>query len=153
MAESRFTATQAKNRFGQVLEAAIRAPVAIEKNGRTVAYVVSAGEFARGGAGGGTGQAGARAKEARLVELAARGDTDPVAWRTLGAAEDMAGVALTLASARGFERRRWLALARALDASMLEPERFSAWLTKRYVDPARFVPMVRQARGARAHAP
>lgn len=34
-------ATAAKNRFGQLLEAAARQPVAIERHGRVVAYVVS----------------------------------------------------------------------------------------------------------------
>lgn len=39
------TATEAKNRFGQVLEMARTEPVAIQKNGRDVAYVVSAEQF------------------------------------------------------------------------------------------------------------
>jgi len=34
------TATDAKNKFGQVLEMAQAEPVAIQKNGRDVAYVV-----------------------------------------------------------------------------------------------------------------
>jgi prevent-host-death family protein len=41
------TATNAKNRFGEVLEAARTEPVHIEKNGRTVAVVISAEEFQR----------------------------------------------------------------------------------------------------------
>jgi predicted nucleotidyltransferase len=36
-------ATTAKNRFGQLLEACVRAPVAIERHGRVVAYVVAPG--------------------------------------------------------------------------------------------------------------
>jgi prevent-host-death family protein len=39
------TATEAKNKFGQVLEMAQAEPVAIQKNGRDVAYVVSAEQF------------------------------------------------------------------------------------------------------------
>ena len=39
-------ATSAKNRFGQLLEACVRAPVAIERHGRVVAYVVSPETFA-----------------------------------------------------------------------------------------------------------
>jgi prevent-host-death family protein len=35
-----FDATSAKNRFGQLLEAAAKGPVAIERHGRVVAYVV-----------------------------------------------------------------------------------------------------------------
>jgi len=42
---TRFDATAAKNRFGQLLEASARAPVAIERHGRVVAYVVAPGEF------------------------------------------------------------------------------------------------------------
>jgi predicted nucleotidyltransferase len=41
----RFDATAAKNRFGQLLEACARAPVAIERHGRVVAYVMAPGEF------------------------------------------------------------------------------------------------------------
>ena len=40
-----FDATTAKNRFGQLLEAAAQAPVAIERHGRVVAYVVSPEQF------------------------------------------------------------------------------------------------------------
>ena len=40
-----FDATAAKNRFGQVLEAAARAPVAIERHGRVVAYVLAPGDY------------------------------------------------------------------------------------------------------------
>jgi predicted nucleotidyltransferase len=40
-----FDATSAKNRFGQVLEAAARGPVAIERHGRVVAYVVVPKDF------------------------------------------------------------------------------------------------------------
>lgn len=40
-----FDATAAKNRFGQVLAAAARGPVAIERHGRVVAYVISPADF------------------------------------------------------------------------------------------------------------
>ena len=39
------TATEAKNRFGELLEMARAEPVAIQKNGRVTAYVVSAEQF------------------------------------------------------------------------------------------------------------
>jgi prevent-host-death family protein len=42
---SEMTATDAKNRFGELLELARSEPVAIQKNGRNVAYVVSAEQF------------------------------------------------------------------------------------------------------------
>jgi prevent-host-death family protein len=38
-------ATDAKNRFGELLEDAIREPVVIQKNGRDVAVLVSKAEF------------------------------------------------------------------------------------------------------------
>jgi prevent-host-death family protein len=41
------TATDAKNRFGQVLELARSEPVHVQKNGRDVAVVISPEEFAR----------------------------------------------------------------------------------------------------------
>ena len=40
-----FAATSAKNRFGEMLEACAHAPVAIERHGRMVAYVVGPGDF------------------------------------------------------------------------------------------------------------
>ncbi len=44
---STITATDAKNRFGQVLEMARTEPVRVQKNGRDVAVVISPEEFAR----------------------------------------------------------------------------------------------------------
>jgi predicted nucleotidyltransferase len=41
-----FDATSAKNRFGQLLEACAHAPVAIERHGRVVAYLVGPGDYA-----------------------------------------------------------------------------------------------------------
>jgi hypothetical protein len=41
-----FAATSAKNRFGQLIEACAHAPVAIERHGRVVAYVIGPKEFA-----------------------------------------------------------------------------------------------------------
>ena len=44
---SEVTATDAKNRFGQMLEMAQREPVFIKKNGRDVGVLVSPEEFVR----------------------------------------------------------------------------------------------------------
>ena len=41
------TATDAKTRFGQVLQSALVEPVAIEKNGRELAFIVSSKEYHR----------------------------------------------------------------------------------------------------------
>jgi len=44
---STITATDAKNKFGQVLDEAQREPVRIQKNGRDIAVVLSAAEYER----------------------------------------------------------------------------------------------------------
>jgi prevent-host-death family protein len=44
---SSITATNAKNRFGEVLEMARTEPVHVQKNGRDVAVIVSPEEYAR----------------------------------------------------------------------------------------------------------
>ena len=41
------TATEAKNRFGELLDLARKQPVHVQKNGRTVAVVVSPEQFER----------------------------------------------------------------------------------------------------------
>ena len=50
-----FTASDAKNRFGELLDAAGNEPVTIQRNGRDVAVILSAAEFARLSAEGGRG--------------------------------------------------------------------------------------------------
>ena len=42
-----FSAVDAKNRFGELLDAARREPVVIKKHGRSVAVMLSAEEYAR----------------------------------------------------------------------------------------------------------
>ena len=51
------TASDAKNRFGELLDTVQGEPVVIRRNGRDVAVVVSAAEFARLREGAGGGQA------------------------------------------------------------------------------------------------
>ncbi len=41
------TALEAKNRFGEVLEAAQRQPISITRNGRPLVVMISAGSYAR----------------------------------------------------------------------------------------------------------
>lgn len=48
---AKMTATDAKNRFGQLLEAARTEPVHIQKNGRDVAVILSPEEYRRLNAG------------------------------------------------------------------------------------------------------
>jgi prevent-host-death family protein len=42
---SSLTATEAKNRFGELLEMARKEPVEVQKNGRTVAAVISPDDY------------------------------------------------------------------------------------------------------------
>lgn len=41
----KMTATEAKNRFGELLDNAQAGPVAIQKNGRDVAYLISRDDY------------------------------------------------------------------------------------------------------------
>ena len=45
MSQAVFTAKEAKNHFGRLLEQAQRFPVAINKNGRKVAFVISQEDY------------------------------------------------------------------------------------------------------------
>lgn len=86
-----------------------------------------------------------RLKEEAMLQLCTappRLDT----WRRAGTPRFMAGMALMLASAPGFERVRYLALAEKLDPSMLGVEAFEAWLATNPYKPSRFLPMLQQLR-------
>jgi hypothetical protein len=86
--------------------------------------------------------------EARLLELCASGATDPAAWRAIGPAFFMAGLAVMLGGAGGFDRSRYLALAEALHPGSSLPEVFSLWLQRSPLRPSRFLPMLRERRRA-----
>jgi hypothetical protein len=85
--------------------------------------------------------------EDRLLALCASGTTDPARWRLAGPAFFMAGLAVMLAGARGFERSRYLALGEALHRGSTRPEVFAEWLARSPVRPARLLPLVRARRG------
>lgn len=85
-----------------------------------------------------------RGHEDRLLDLCASGELDPGVWRAHGPAFFMAGLAVMLASARGFERERYLRLAEALHAGSSTPEVFGLWLSRSPVRAARFLPMARR---------
>lgn len=82
--------------------------------------------------------------ESQLLDLAASGNVDVAAWRALGPAFFMGGLAVMLASARGFERERYLRLAEALHPGVSTPEVFEMWLHKSPVRPSRFLPMAKK---------
>lgn len=85
-----------------------------------------------------------REAEERLVDLAASRNLDPAAWRGHGPAFFMAGLAVMLASASGFEREPYLRLAETLHPGASSPEAFACWLAQSPVRPSRFLPMARQ---------
>jgi len=92
---------------------------------------------------GADGSAFGREREDALLDLAASGDTDPELWRRYGEPFFMAGLAMLLASARGFDRRRYLELAEALHPGTSHPEVFALWLERTPVSPSRFLPLAR----------
>lgn len=59
----------------------------------------------------------------------------------------MGGLAVLLASARGFERERYLRLAESLHPGISSPEVFGQWLHTTPLRAARFLPMARKRRG------
>jgi len=79
-----------------------------------------------------------------LLDLCASGDTDPDAWRSHGPGFFMGGLAVVLASARDFERERYLRLAETLHPGVSSPEAFAMWLMRSPLRPARFLPMARR---------
>lgn len=70
-------------------------------------------------------------------------------WRRAGTPRFMAGMALMLASVRGFDRPRYLALAEKLDPSALTVAAFEAWLKENPYKPSRFLPRLQQLRGSK----
>ena len=148
------TATELKNRLGPVLARAQLSPLAIVRHGRVVAYLVPAGSPRPRKANPAAAKRSlSRAEEGRLVELCASGDLRPSRWRRAGDPQLLAGVATLLASQRGFDRPRLLALAERLHRGMSTPAEFGRWLRQSPVRPARFLPMVEAHRRAQRHLP
>lgn len=93
----------------------------------------------------GEGEFFGREQEEALVELCASGNADPAAWQRHGSGFFMGGLAVLLASVRGFDRRRYLELAEALHPGVSQPDVFALWLDRSPLRAARFIPMLRQA--------
>ena len=83
-----------------------------------------------------------------LLDLCASGNTDPDAWCAHGPKFFVGGLAVLLASARGFERERYLRLAEVLHPGVSTPEVFAMWLKQSPLRPARFLPMARRRKHA-----
>lgn len=93
-----------------------------------------------------------RAREDELLDLCASGTTEPAHWRAHGGGSGsffIGGLAMLLASARGFDRRRYIELAETLHPGISQPEVFELWLRRSPLRPARFLPLLRHRR---AHA-
>lgn len=141
-------ATHLKNRLGEVLREAALGPVAIERHGKVVAWLVPPPQAVSAGGrvgrvkGAGGGEAYGRAEEERLLALCTSGDFRPSRWSRAGPPERMAGVAAMLGSMPGFDNVRMLALAERLHPGMSRPEVLGKWLAKSPVDPSRFFPML-----------
>jgi len=82
--------------------------------------------------------------EERLLDLSASGNVDPSVWRAHGPGFFMGGLAVMLASVRGFDRERYLRLAETLHPGVSTPEVFGMWLKQSPVRPSRFLPMARR---------
>ena len=82
--------------------------------------------------------------EEKLLDLAASGTVDPDTWRAHGPGFFMGGLAVMLASARGFERERYLRLAESIHPGVSTPDVFGLWLKNSPVRPSRFLPMARR---------
>jgi hypothetical protein len=88
-----------------------------------------------------------REYEDDLLALCTSGNVDPDVWRAHGPSFFMGGLAVLLASARGFERERYLRLAEALHPGISTPEVFALWLKRSPLRAARFLPMARRRKG------
>jgi hypothetical protein len=88
-----------------------------------------------------------REYEDGLLDLCASASVDPDVWRAHGPGFFMGGLAVLLASARGFERERYLRLAETLHPGSSTPEVFAMWLKRSPLRAVRFLPMARRRKG------
>ena len=139
------SATDLKNRLGEVLARARLHPVAIERHGKVVAVLTPVSAESTPARSRATKRSPQlpRALEERLVDLCASGDLRPSRWLRAGDPRLLAGVAVMLASQPEFDRYRLLALAERLEPGMSRPEKFRQWLDESPLRAARFLPMVR----------
>jgi antitoxin (DNA-binding transcriptional repressor) of toxin-antitoxin stability system len=137
-------ATQLKNRLGEVLARATLRPVAIERHGRIVAWLVPPATARPRRKKTNPSPRWSRHDEERVLELCAGGDFRPSRWMRAGDPETLSGVAAMLASVDGFDRTRMLALAERLHPGMTTPAEFGRWLAQSPVQAARFLPMLGQ---------
>ena len=87
-----------------------------------------------------------RDEEEKLLLLCSALAPNLPAWRAAGPAFFMGGLAVMLASLRGFDRERYLALGEELHPGISTPETLALWLKRSPLRPSRFVPMLEQRR-------
>ena len=139
----RVNATHLKNRLGEVLARAASGPVAIERHGRVVAYLVPPRPAKRAPRASSARASLGRQEEERLLNLCASGDFRLSRWARAGDRRLLAGVAAMLAAVGIFNRDRLFALAERLYPGMSSKDGFERWIATGSVRPARFVPMLR----------
>lgn len=83
-----------------------------------------------------------RRYEERLLKLCVSEDRNARTWASLGPRFFMAGLAVMVASATGFDRRGLLALAEELHPGASETSVFARWLERSPVRPSRFFPLL-----------
>lgn len=138
-------ATLLKNRLGEVLREAALGPVAVERHGKVVAWLVPPEHEPPLKAKTKTQRPFyGRAEEDRLLKLCVSGDLRPSRWARAGDARTMAGVAAMLGPVEGFDHVRMLSLAEQLYPGMSRPGELTKWLRETPVQPVRFLPMLRQ---------
>jgi antitoxin (DNA-binding transcriptional repressor) of toxin-antitoxin stability system len=137
-------ATFLKNRLGEVLREAALGPVAIERHGKVVAWLMPPPEEHVSARKRPKPPAYGRAEEERLLKLCVSGDLRPSRWLRAGDARTMAGVAAMLGPLEGFDHVRMLSLAEQLYPGMSQPQEMTQWLRETPVQPARFLPMLKQ---------
>ncbi len=91
-----------------------------------------------------------REEEEALLELCSERELDLDRWQSAGPSFFMGGLAVMLASTRGYPRFRYLDLAEALHPGITTPEVFSTWLAQSPVRPSRFLPMLEKWRAKAA---
>jgi hypothetical protein len=80
--------------------------------------------------------------ESKLLDVLSTRSSRAEDWWPLGPSFFLAGLAVTLASVPGFDRRGYLDLAEALHPGATEPRVFAKWLAETPLPPARFLPML-----------
>lgn len=111
---------------------------------RTAGYNLTPVSEAAGSGGEHLPEKFGREYEDELLGLASSGDVDLATWRSRGPGFFMGGLAVMLASSRGFDRERYLRLAENLHPGVSTPEVFALWLHQSPVRPSRFLPMARK---------